>query len=57
MAKKQQSFAEKVAKQRGAKKNMAKLVISERKANGNYSFRTKMVEVDNLKQELAEAKS
>ena len=57
MAKKQQSFADKVAKQRGAQKNMAKLILSEKKENGQYSFRTKMVELEGVKEALAAAKS
>lgn len=57
MAKKQQSFAEKVAKNRGAARSMAKLVISEKKPNGAYSFRTKMVDVTNVSKEIAELKS
>jgi len=57
MAKKPQSFADKVAKIRGSKRTMAKLVIAEKKSNGHYSFRTRMVEVDSVKDELAAAKS
>jgi hypothetical protein len=57
MAKKPQSFADKVAKNRGAKKAMAKLVIAERKPNGHYSFRTKMVAAESVKEELASVRS
>ncbi len=57
MAKKPQSFADKVAKTRGAAKTMAKLVIAVKKPNGHYSYRTKMVDTANVKQELDAAKS
>jgi len=57
MAKKPQSFADKVAKIRGSKRNMAKLVVSEKKPNGNYSFRTRMVDVQNIKDEIKAARS
>ena len=57
MAKKQQSFAEKVAKTRGTGKTMAKLVISEKKANGHYRFKTRMVDVKSVKEEIEAAKS
>ena len=53
---KTQSFADKVKKQRGAKKKMVKLVISELKDNGHYSFRTRMVAEDQVKDEIAAAK-
>lgn len=56
MAKKPQSFADKVAKNRGAKRSMAKLVVAEKKSNGHYSFRTRMVDVDNVKEEISAAK-
>lgn len=56
MAKKGKSFAEKVAKERGVAKKMAKLVIAEKKPNGHYSFRTRMVPADEAKAELAKAK-
>jgi len=57
MAKKPQSFADKVAKVRGSKRNMAKLVVAEKKPNGSYSFRTRMVDVESVKAELANAKA
>jgi hypothetical protein len=56
MAKKPQSFADKVAKNRGTGRKMAKLVIAEKKANGHYSFRTRMVEADKVREELASSK-
>jgi hypothetical protein len=57
MAKKPQSFADKVAKVRGSRRNMAKLVIAEKKPNGNYSFRTRMVDADSVKAEISAARS
>ena len=57
MAKKSQSFADKVARQGNTAKTMAKLIISEKKENGHYSFRTRMVPAENAKEELAKAKS
>lgn len=57
MAKKGKSFAEKVAKERGAAKKMAKLVIAEKKPNGHYSFRTRIVPADEAKAEIAKAKA
>ncbi|HUF10197.1 MAG TPA: hypothetical protein VMO47_12815 [Rhodothermales bacterium] len=57
MAKKPQSFADKVAKVRGSKRNMAKLVVAEKKPNGSYSFRTRMVDAGSVKDELANAKA
>ena len=57
MAKKSQSFADKVARHGGEAKKMAKLIISEKKPNGHYSFRTKMVEADDVNDELAKAKA
>lgn len=56
MAKKQ-AFGDKVLKQKAEAKKMAKVVLSERKANGQYSFRHKMVHVDDLQNELKEAKT
>jgi hypothetical protein len=57
MAKKAQTFAEKTARHGGEAKKMAKLVLSEKKPNGHFSFRTKMVSVDEVKSTLAQAKS
>ena len=57
MAKKSQSFAEKTARHGSGAKKMAKLVLSEKKPNGHFSFRTKMVSVDEVKSTLAQAKS
>ena len=55
MAKKQ-SFGDKVLRQKRETKRMAKIVISEKKENGHYSFRSKMVDVNDVKQELAAAR-
>jgi hypothetical protein len=33
-------------------KQMAKVIVSARKANGNYEFRQKMVEVSRVQEEL-----
>ena len=57
MAKKSQSFADKVARHGGEARKMAKLVISEKKANGHYAFRTKMVPADDVKDEISKAKA
>ncbi len=56
MAKKQ-SFGDKVLRQKADSKKMAKVVLAEKKANGQYSFRHKMVHVDNVQDELKEAKT
>ena len=55
MAKKQ-SFGDKVLRQKRVVKKMAKIVFSEKKANGHYSFRSKMVESDKVKEELSGAR-
>jgi hypothetical protein len=52
MAKKQ-SFGDKVLRQKLEAKKMAKIVFSEKKANGHYSFRSKMVGADKVKEELS----
>ena len=55
MAKKQ-SFGDKILRQRADIKKMAKLVIAEKKANGHYSFRQKMVSASDVQAEIAAAK-
>lgn len=55
MAKKQ-TFGDKVLRQRAEAKRMAKIVVAERKENGAYSFRSKMVNVNDVKEELKAAK-
>ena len=57
MAKKQQSFADKVAKHGGEAKKMAKLIVAEKKGNGHYAFRTRMVYADDVKDEIKRAKA
>lgn len=54
MAKKQ-SFGEKVRKQKEERRQMAKLVVAEKKANGQYRFREKMVALDEVQAELKAA--
>lgn len=54
MAKKQ-SFGEKVRKQKEERRLMAKLVVAEKKANGQYRFREKMVALDDVQAELKAA--
>ena len=47
---KRQSFGDKIRKRREAVRVMAKLVVAEKKPNGQYRYREKMVplaEVDN----------
>jgi len=56
MAKKQ-SFGDKVLKQKLEAKRMAKIVISEKKENGQYRFRSKMVDANDVNDELASAKN
>jgi hypothetical protein len=38
-----------------ASRKMAKLILSEKKENGNYQFRQKMVPEDDVKEELKAA--
>lgn len=52
MAKKQ-SFGDKVLKAKAEAKRMAKIVVAEKKANGHYSFKHKMVDANDVKDELA----
>ena len=51
MAKKQ-SFGDKVLKQKAESRKMARIVVAERKENGQFRFRTKMVVQDAVKDEL-----
>ena len=55
MAKKQ-SFGDKVLRQKADAKKMAKIIFAEKKDNGHHSFRSKMVDVSDVKAELAAAK-
>jgi len=56
MAKKSQSFAEKSARQARGTRKMVKLVLSVKKENGHFSFRTKMVPADEVKSRIAQVK-
>ena len=38
-------------------KNMAKIVVAEKKENGQYSFRQKMVTLDSVQDELKAARA
>jgi hypothetical protein len=51
MAKKQ-SFGDKVLRQKAEAKRMAKIVLAERKDNGHIRFRSKMVDINDVKAEL-----
>lgn len=55
MAKKQ-SFGDKVRRQRDAGKQMAKIVAAEKKPNGQYRFKQKMVRSEDVSDELKAAK-
>ena len=55
MAKKQ-SFGDKVKRQRQAGRQMAKIVAAEKKENGQYRFKQKMVRVEDVNDELKAAK-
>ncbi|MDX1546442.1 MAG: hypothetical protein R3247_05610 [Rhodothermales bacterium] len=37
--------------------NMAKIVVAEKKANGQYSFRQRMVNVDDVQKEIQAART
>ena len=52
MAKKQ-SFGDKVLRAKAEARRMAKIVAAEKKPNGHYSFKQKMVDVNDVKDELA----
>ncbi len=51
MAKKQ-SFGDKIRKRRQTVRTMAKLVIAEKKPNGQYRYREKMVPLTEVESEL-----
>ncbi len=53
---KTQSFGDKVRKKKVVTRRMAQIVISEKKANGHFRFKTKMVEMGKVKDEIAAAK-
>jgi hypothetical protein len=56
MAKKQ-TFGDKVLQAKREQKRMAKVVLAEKKPNGQYRFKTKMVDASEVKAELAAARS
>jgi hypothetical protein len=39
-----------------ASRKMAKLILAEKKENGNYQYRQKMVSVDDVQEELKAAR-
>ena len=55
MAKKQ-SFGDKVLKQKAEAKKMAKVIVSTKKENGQYSFQQRMVETSEVSAVIKEAK-
>lgn len=55
MAKKQ-TFGDKVRRQRGAGRQMAKIVSAEKKPNGQYRFKQKMVLAEEVAAEIKAAK-
>ena len=56
MAKKQ-SFGDKVLRHKAAIRQMAKVVVAEKKPNGQYRFRQKMVPLDDVQDELKAARA
>ncbi|MBN4056203.1 hypothetical protein JYT20_00620 [Rhodothermus sp. AH-315-K08] len=56
MAKKQ-SFGDKVLRQKAEAKKMAKIVVARRNPNGHFSFRSKMVDANDVKAELKAAQA
>ena len=53
---KTQSFGDKVRKRQQKRMVMAKLVMAEKKANGHYRFREKMVPLGDVQAELKAAR-
>ena len=53
---KQQSFSDKVKKKDRDIKRMAQIVVAEKKTNGHYRFRSKMIDAATVKDELAAAR-
>lgn len=53
---KTQTFGDKVRKTRASSRQMAKIVAAEKKANGHYSFRARMVPAEAVKDTLTAAK-
>ncbi len=54
---KRQSFGDKVRQQKQEIRQMAKVVIAEKKPNGQYRFREKMVPLDDVQAELKAARA
>ena len=54
---KRQSFGDKVRQKKQEVKQMAKVVIAEKKPNGQYRFRSKMVPLDEVQAELKAARA
>ena len=52
---KAQTFGDKVRKRKEDRVQMAKLVVAERKHNGSYRFREKIVPVSEVQAELKSA--
>jgi hypothetical protein len=55
MAKKQ-SFGDKVLRQKAESRKMARIVVAEKKENGQFRFRSKMVHQDELQAEIKAAR-
>jgi len=56
MAKKQ-SFGDKIRRQKETRRVMAKIVVAERKPNGQYRYRERMVPVADVDRELAKTRA
>ena len=54
---KRQSFGDKVRQQKQEIRKMAKVVIAEKKPNGQYRFRSKMVPLDEVQAEIKAARA
>ncbi len=54
---KRQSFGDKVRKKKQKVRQMAKVVVAEKKPNGQYRFREKMVPLDDVQAELKAARA
>ncbi len=55
MAKKQ-SFGDKVLRHKREQKRMARIVVAVKKENGQYSFKSRMVNAEDVKSEMAAAR-
>ena len=56
MAKKQ-TFGDKIRRRKQHRKVMAKIIVAERKPNGHYRYRERMVPQDQVDKELARARA